>query len=127
MNLDTRMAAIVLGVIFVLVGLIGFVPNPIASPAGIFAVNTNHNIVHIVSGVVLLAGAYTGLGPSMALKIIGVIYALVAIAGFAMAGDMMFGVIAMNDADRWFHVFLAILLLASGYGLPAGSARAAAA
>jgi hypothetical protein len=52
----------------------------------------------------------------LALKIVGVVYALVAILGF-FAGDMLLGV-ALNAADHWLHVFLAIVLLVAGFALP---------
>ena len=86
-------------------------------PEGIFVTNTAHDIVHLAGGALLLAGVYTQLGASMALKIVGVVYALVAILGFVMPGDMMLGMVAMNEADRWLHVLLAVVLLAAGFGL----------
>jgi hypothetical protein len=120
--MTARLAAIVIGIVFVVIGLLGFVNNPVL---GLFAVNPLHNVVHIVSGLVLLAGAYSSLGSGMALKIIGVIYAIVAILGFFMMGSdgMMFG-LAMNTADQWLHVVLAIVILAAGFGLPDMEARA---
>jgi len=33
---------------------------------------------------------------------------------------------AMNPADQWLHVVLAIVILAAGFGLPDTEARAAA-
>jgi len=122
--MTARMAAIVIGIVFVVIGLLGFVNNPVL---GLFAVNPIHNVVHIVSGLVLLGGAFSSLGSGMALKIIGVIYAIVAILGFFMMGadGMMLGM-AMNPADQWLHVVLAIVILAAGFGLPDTEARAAA-
>lgn len=117
MGLNARTAAIVFGVVFILVGVLGFIPNPLIGPEGIFAVNTTHNVIHLVSGALLLAGVYTQLGASMALKIVGIVYAIVAILGFVMPGDMMLGMVAMNEADRWLHVVLAVVLLAAGFGL----------
>lgn len=121
--MNAKMAAIVLGIVFVVVGLLGFVNNPVL---GIFQVNLAHNIIHLVSGLILLAGAYSSLGSGMALKIIGVVYALVAILGFFLvsADGMLLGFIAMNEADKWLHVVLAIVILAAGFGLPDNEARA---
>jgi hypothetical protein len=121
--MNAKMAAIVLGIVFVVIGLLGFVNNPVL---GIFQVNLAHNIVHLVSGLVLLAGAYSSLGSGMALKIIGVVYALIAILGFFLvsADGMLLGFIAMNEADKWLHVVLAIVILAAGFGLPDSDARA---
>jgi hypothetical protein len=118
MNLNARTAALVLGAVFLLVGILGFIPNPLVSSTGLFAVNTAHNLVHIVSGAVILAGAYTALGASMGLKIIGVIYALVAILGLFSSGPMLLGMILVNHADHWLHVALALVILAAGFLLP---------
>ncbi len=118
MTLNAKTAAIVLGVVFVLVGILGFVPNPLVSPTGLFAANTGHNLVHLVSGAALLAGAFTAFGASLALKIFGVVYALVAILGLFMGSGMLLGIIQVNHADHWLHVALAIVILAAGFGLP---------
>jgi hypothetical protein len=122
MDLNARTAAFVLGVVFLIVGVLGYVPNPIVGPTGIFVTNNLHNLVHIISGIFLLLGVYTALTPGLALKILGVVYAIVAILGFVMmkGGDgMMFG-IAMNMLDHWLHVVLAIVILAAGFGLSPG-------
>jgi hypothetical protein len=124
MGLTAKTAALVFGVVFILVGVLGFIPNPLVGPDGIFMVNTMHNVVHLVSGALLLAGVYTQLGASMALKIVGVVYAVVAILGFVMPGDMLLGMISMNAADRWLHVLLAIVILAAGFGLNGGMKKA---
>ena len=114
--MTARIAAIVLGIVFVLIGLLGYFSNPVL---GLFAVNGAHNIIHIISGIILLAGAYSSLGSSMALKIIGIVYAIVAILGFFLVTDgNLLGFIAMNDADKWLHVVLAVVILAAGFGLP---------
>ena len=114
--MTARIAAIVLGIIFVLIGLLGFFNNPVL---GLFEVNTAHNLIHIISGIVLLAGAYSSLGSSMALKIIGIVYAIIVILGFFLVTDgMLLGFIAMNTADQWLHVVLAVVILAAGFLLP---------
>lgn len=123
---NAKTAAMVLGLVFLIVGALGFVPNPIVGPDGIFVVNATHNWIHLASGIVLLIGAYSALGPSLALKIIGVTYAIVAVLGFVMPGDMLLGMIAMNMADHWLHVVLAIVILYAGFGLPAETSAAAA-
>jgi hypothetical protein len=114
--MNTRTAGLILGIVFIVVGILGFIPNPLVSPTGIFVVNTLHNIVHLASGAVILAGVYS-FGSALGLKIIGVVYALVAILGLIMGGDMLFG-IAMNTADHWLHVVLAVVILLAGFALP---------
>lgn len=115
--MNAKMAAIVIGIVFVLVGLLGFVNDPVL---GLFDVNPLHNLIHLISGIVLLAGAYSSLGSSMALKIIGVVYALVAVLGFFLvdADGMLLGLIPINTPDQWLHVVLAVVILAAAFGLP---------
>jgi hypothetical protein len=117
--MNTKTAAILLGLVFLVVGILGYVSNPIvgSSAGAIFMTNNLHNIIHIASGVLLLLGAFTGLGSALALRVVGVVYAIVAICGFVIKDDMMFG-IAMNMNDRWLHVGLAVIILACGFLLP---------
>ena len=122
MDLTTKTAALIIGIIFIVVGLLGFVPNPLVSPTGLFAVNTAHNLIHLLTGIVIIAGAYSAFGARNTLLIFGAVYAVVAIAGFIPAlmtgGNMLLGFIHVNDADKWLHVLLAIVILAAGYYLP---------
>jgi Domain of unknown function (DUF4383) len=113
--MTAKMAATVLGIVLVVVGLLGFVNNPVL---GIFLVNPLHDVIHIVTGLVLLAGAYSSLGSSLALKIIGIVYAIVAVIGFFMVMDGMMLGMAMNEADKWLHVVLAVVILIAGFTLP---------
>jgi hypothetical protein len=115
MDLNAKTAAMLIGVVFLVVGILGFFPNPLISPTGLFAVNTAHNFVHLASGLVLLAGAYTGLGSSLALKIVGLAYAAVAVLGLVSSGNMLLGVILVNHADHWLHVGLSAVILAAGF------------
>ena len=115
--MGAKECAIVGGIVLVLFGLLGFFNNPVI---GLFATNLMHNLYYIVGGIVLLAGAYSSLGSSMALKIVGIVYAIVAILGFFLvnADGMLLGLFAMNTADQWLHVVVAILILAAGFLLP---------
>jgi hypothetical protein len=117
--MTARIAAIVLGIVLVLVGLLGFFQQDVL---GLFRVNTAHNLVHIVSGLVLLAGAFTTFGSGMALKVVGVVYVIIAVAGFlpflyGADGTMLLGFIEMNDADKWLHLVLAVVFLGAGFAL----------
>ena len=38
--------AMIFGVVFVLVGLLGYVDNPLVGPVGMFATNGTHNLAH---------------------------------------------------------------------------------
>ena len=109
--------AIVFGVIFVLVGLLGFIPNPLVGPDALFVTDAWHNLVHLLFGVILLVVAYTAAEKSaLWLKILGVVYLILAVLGFVMIseGGELLGLVAMNHADHWLHVVLGVVLLAAG-------------
>jgi hypothetical protein len=118
--MNAKSAAMIFGVLFLIVGVLGFVPNPIISPTGYFEVNKLHNLFHIGAGIILLVGAYASagaFGPGMALRFIGAVYAILAVMGFFLPGNLIFGMIAMNMADHWLHAVLAIALLLAGFVL----------
>ena len=116
--MNAKSAAMIFGVLFLIIGVLGFVPNPIISPTGYFEVNNLHNLFHIGAGIILLVGAYASagaFGPGMALRFIGAVYAILAVMGFFLPGNLIFGMIAMNMADHWLHAVLAIALLLAGF------------
>lgn len=106
----------VFGVVFVLVGILGFVPNPIVGMDGIFETDAMHNIVHLLFGVLLLVAGKIG-GPSLWLKILGAVYLVLAVLGFLMVPEegMLLGLVHMNAADHWLHVVLGAALLAAAF------------
>ena len=119
-----KSAAILFGIVFLVVGILGFVPAatpPMADGNGgmllnLFHVNTAHNIVHLASGVVFLLCGLAGAGPSRTFfRIFGLVYALVAILGFMKGDGLLLGMVANNMADVWLHVVLAVSMLFLGF------------
>lgn len=109
--------AIVFGIVFVLVGILGFMGSPIAGPMGIFQTNTLHDLVHLLFGIILLAVAFMAPAKSASwLKILGVVYLLLAVLGLLMipGGGMLLGLVLMNSADHWLHLVLGIVLILAG-------------
>ncbi len=113
---NADMIAKILGVIFIVIGILGFIPNPLVSYRGLFEVNTFHNIVHIVTGGILLASPYYN-APVITLRVFGVIYAIVTILGFISLNSL--SALAENAPDNWLHLVVAIVLLWAGFALPA--------
>ena len=105
--------AIIFGVVFVVVGLLGFISNPIVgySSGAIFQTNALHNIVHLLIGVVMIAMA--GTAGAMVLTVFGVVYALLAVVGFIVGPGNLLGLVTLNHADNYLHLVLAIVLLAA--------------
>ena len=117
--------AIVVGLVFLLVGIAGFIPG--LSPEhtdgnryvlGIFEANTVHNLIHILTGLLAIgAGMASARYSRLYFQAFGVVYALVAIIGLVQ-GDTVLGLFDVNGADNALHVVLAVLLLAIGFGVP---------
>lgn len=73
-----------------------------------FEVNAWHNIVHLLSGLVLLA-AFRRRGPAKAVALgFGLVYGLVAIIGLIDGSDVL-GIIPVNSADNVLHIALSAL------------------
>lgn len=114
--LSSRTVGLALGVTFILACVMGFIPNPLVSPDGLFAVNVAHNMVHLVTGLAFIGGTLVYSGrEDLVIKVIGTLYSLVAILGFLTEGDMLLGFVHINQADRWLHLGLAIAILACGF------------
>jgi len=106
----------ILGVVFLLVGLIGFVAPTLLgahlSPA--------HNIVHIVSGVVALYFGFAGtLSAAKAFALVfGVVYMALGILGMTLGtgADRMWmvGPRHFGQADDGIHILLGVIFLAGG-------------
>ncbi len=119
-----KAAAILVGLIFLLIGIVGFVPA--ITPAngmllGIFHVNTAHNIVHLASGIVFLLCGMAGTGPSQTFfRIFGIILGVVGLLGFFYGDNALLGIVANNTAGTWLYVVLAVVMLFFGFA-PSGS------
>ena len=112
--------AVLFGVVFLVVGILGFVPAVTKDEMllGIFHVNTVHNCVHLLSGVVALICGMMGVGAARAyFKIFGLVYAAVAVLGFLNPGEhtMLLGLISNNTADTYLHVAIAAVSLIIGF------------
>jgi hypothetical protein len=113
-----KAAAIIFGIVFLAVGILGFVPGVTTNDMllGIFMVNAAHSVVHIASGIIFLIAGMASAGASrMWFRIFGVVYALVAILGFMTPNGMLLGMISNNVADTWLDVILAVAMLFLGF------------
>lgn len=113
-----RKLAMLFGIVFLAVGILGFVPaaNPNGHLLGIFHVNAAHNIVHLLSGLVALMAAFTSDHASrLYFRWFGWIYGLVAVLGLFYGEQPLLGVIANNMADVVLHFAIAAVSLIIGY------------
>ena len=120
-----KTAAVLFGVVFLLVGILGFVPAVTKDQMllGIFHVNAAHNVVHLLSGAIALFAGMTSAGAARVyFRVFGVVYGLVAVMGFMMGDGMLLGLISNNTADTWLHVVIAATSLLLGF-MPASGDR----
>jgi hypothetical protein len=98
--------AMVLGVVLLLVGILGYVLNPAGGHLlGILAVNGAHNAIHVASGIAGIAAALMGWG-RLYCQAFGVIYLLVGVLGLVATdtSGMLLGLIHNNMADNVLHL-----------------------
>lgn len=104
----------VFGVIFVIVGILGFFPNPVIGEDAFFHADTVHNIVHIVLGAILLIAAKSESGARKSIMTVALIYLILAVVGFFQFGNTgegsLLGIADANAADNWLHLVLAVVL-----------------
>lgn len=109
-----KLYATVLGAVLTLVGILGFIPGlaPSGNLLGIFAIDPLHNVIHILSGVVGLAAAFTAGAKYARLYagVFGVVYGLVTIIGF-IQGTTVLGLIHVNLADNVLHLLITVASL----------------
>jgi hypothetical protein len=135
-------AAAAVGAVFVLVGILGFIPgitthygdmsfaghHSMAKLLGIFMVSVLHNIVHLLFGIAGLAMARTFSSARMYLLAGGAIYLVLWIYGLVIDQASSANFVPVNTADNWLHLILGLGMIALGYvvGRDAPNRRTAA-
>lgn len=126
-----QVAAGAVGAVFLLVGILGFVPgitteydsmtfaghHSTALLLGVFKVSVLHNIVHLLFGVAGLAMART---PSAARSFLiggGVVYLVLWLYGLVIDHDSAANFVPVNTADNWLHLVLGIGMIGLGVAL----------
>ena len=123
-----RTAAMAVGAVFLLVGVLGFVPGITtdydtmqfagheseAMLLGIFQVSILHNIVHLLFGVAGLAMAKRADSARTYLIGGGVIYLVLWIYGLLIGQESAANFVPLNTADDWLHFVLGIGMIALG-------------
>lgn len=113
MNLS-RLYAIVFGVVYTAVGLIGFaVSSSLAvGTLVIFPVNIVHNLIHLVVGLAGIAAFLTGRQVAYC-RAMAVVFAVVAVAGFLP--QPLLGLVPIGGFDIPLHAATAVLAAVAGW------------
>jgi hypothetical protein len=123
-----RTAAMVVAVVFLLVGVLGFIPgitthygdmtfaghHSDARLLGVFQVSVLHNIVHLLFGVLGLAMARTAQQARLYLIGGGAVYLVLWLYGLVVGQDSGANFVPLNTADDWLHLFLGLGMIALG-------------
>ena len=104
------------GLALLLAGIAGFIVDSTFDTGGNidgdallgFEVNGWHNIVHLLSGLVLLAAAAKRASAKAVALAFGIVYGAVALVGL-IDGDTVLGLIPVNPADNILHIALSAL------------------
>ena len=112
--------AMIFGIVLVLVGVLGWIPalSPGGKLLGLFDVNSAHNLVHLVTGIVAIVASMASESASrLFFRIFGIVYALVAVLGFYYGDQPLLGIVSSNAADSALHVVIAVVALYLGFGM----------
>jgi Domain of unknown function (DUF4383) len=121
-------AALAVGVVFLLVGVLGFVPGITsnydtlgaagheseAMLLGIFQVSVLHNIVHLLFGIAGIMMARRSDTARTYLLVGGVVYLVLWVYGLFVGHDSSANFVPVNDADNWLHLLLGLGMIALG-------------
>lgn len=120
--------ALLVGVVFLIVGIAGFIPGLTSNVdtitfaghhsdallLGVFQVSVLHNIVHLVFGVVGIVLARTHGAARSYLIGGGVIYLLLFAYGLIVDRASEANFVPLNDADNWLHLGLGVTMVVLG-------------
>jgi hypothetical protein len=129
--MDVRRFALIAGIIYLIVGIAGFIPALLQPPAqnapqlvvdslhgqllGLFPVNILHTLVHLAIGIWGLVGAKS-IGASVLFsRSLAVIYGLLAIMGLIPGLNSMFGLVPLHSHDIWLHAGTALIAAYFGF------------
>ncbi len=127
--MSTRTFALLFGIVFLAVGVAGFLPAPLTSDLhpghppvdggrqllGLFPVNMFHNAVHILFGLWgLLASRSLG-GSVTYARGVAIIYAVLTVAGLVPNLQTMYGMVPLYGNNVWLHALLALVAAYFGW------------
>ena len=137
---NVQKASMVVGAVFLLVGVLGFVPGITANHdqlhfagheseallLGLFQVSALHNIVHLLFGVAGIALAKTAGGARSFLLYGGIIYLVLFVYGLVIPQDSAGNFVPLNGFDNALHLVLGVGMVALALILTKGHAKARA-
>lgn len=128
-----RTFALLAGIVFLLVGALGFVPGMLSAPPadapamsvhhnygyllGLFPVNTLHSAVHLLIGIWGIASYGSWTASRAFAGGLAIVYALLAVAGLIPNLNSMFGLIPLWGHDVWLHALTSLVAAYFAWGV----------
>ncbi len=132
--MSPRTFARIYGIVFLLVGILGFIPGITQPPhsnhdlrvtdpghgmlLGLFHVNLLHNIVHLLFGAWGLFASRDLSGSVNYARGVAIIYTVLAVCGLIPRLNTMFGLVPLDGHDVWLHFLLAGVAAYFGFIAP---------
>lgn len=125
-----RYFALVAGVLFLLLGILGFIPGLLSSPVsapllrvntgygylfGLFIVNLVHNLIHLAIGVGGIVAYRREFNARLYARTVAIFLGLLAVLGLIPATEMLFGIVPLFGHNIWLHAFLAAIAAYFGW------------
>ncbi len=132
-----QQAALLVGVVFLLVGVLGFIPGITtdygsmefashesgAELLGLFQISVLHNLVHLAYGLAGLGLARTVAGAYSYLLVGGAVYLVLWAYGLSVGHRSGANFVPLNTADDWLHFVLGIAMIGLALVLGRGTTR----
>ncbi|MBD7994890.1 DUF4383 domain-containing protein [Arthrobacter sp. Sa2CUA1] len=134
---SAQVAALVFGIIFLVIGVLGFIPGITANYSalyfsgydseavllGVFQVSVLHNVVHLLLGFLGLWMARTHSSAKTYLIGAGVLYLLLFLYGLIIPLNGAWNFVPFNWADNWLHLGLGAVMIILGFVLGSDNTR----
>lgn len=129
--MTTRNFVLTIGILYLLVGALGFFPGLVSAPhagapsvtvdtgygylLGLFPVNVLYNLFHLAIGVMALA-AYRSLSRSIAFsRGLAILFGVLTVMGLIPMLSTTFGLIPLFGHNVWLHAVTAVIAAYFGY------------
>ncbi len=129
----TQYFALIIGIVYVLVGVMGFIPGLVTAPAtsadaaylgftpgygdllGLFPINVLHNIVHLLVGGLGIFASLSLDSSRLYSGVLSLFYAALAVMGLFLPTQTTLGFIPIFGNDVWLHASTAAIAAYFGF------------
>jgi len=120
----TRLFAMLLGIVYLLVGIAGFIPPFVTAPPpdapplavgaghgllfGLFPVNVVHSIIHLAVGIWGVVASRARDAARIFARGLAIVFGILTVMGLFPVLDTFFGLAPLHGHDIWLHAITAV-------------------